>query len=166
MVREFPELQGVMGGIYLAGEGAPDEVATAVRWHYHPIAVEPEAEPAPAFAGADGKARVFAAVALADKIDTLCGYFGLGESPTGSRDPYGLRRAGQGAVRAVLDFWRPKAGEKAPDLQALARGRRRGLRCPEAAGGQDDRGGRGLPARPAGVRARRLGASRPTRSAP
>jgi glycyl-tRNA synthetase beta chain len=119
MVREFPELQGVVGGIYLAAEGAPDDVATAVRWHYHPVAVEPEAEPAPAFAGADGKARVFAAVALADKLDTLAGCFGLGESPTGSRDPYGLRRAGQGAVRAVLDFWRPKAGERAPDLQAL-----------------------------------------------
>ena len=119
MVREFPELQGVMGGIYLAGEGAPDEVASAVRWHYQPVAVEPDAEPAGAFAGADGKSRVFAAVALADKLDTLAGYFGLGESPTGSRDPYGLRRAGQGAVRAVLDFWRPKPNETAPDLQAL-----------------------------------------------
>jgi glycyl-tRNA synthetase beta chain len=119
MVREFPELQGVVGGIYLAAEGAPDDVATAVRWHYHPVAVEPDAEPAAAFAGADGKARVFAAVALADKLDTLAGYFGLGESPTGSRDPYGLRRAGQGAVRAALDFWRPAAGEKAPDLDAL-----------------------------------------------
>jgi glycyl-tRNA synthetase beta chain len=119
MVREFPELQGVTGGIYLAAEGAPDDVATAVRWHYHPVAVEPDAEPAAAFAGADGKARVFAAVALADKLDTLAGYFGLGESPTGSRDPYGLRRAGQGAVRAALDFWRPAAGEKAPDLEQL-----------------------------------------------
>jgi glycyl-tRNA synthetase beta chain len=119
MVREFPELQGVMGGIYLAGEGAPDEVASAVRWHYHPIAVEPDAEPAAVFAGADARARVFAAVALADKLDTLAGCFGLGESPTGSRDPYGLRRAGQGAVRAVLDFWRPAPGEKAPDLEAL-----------------------------------------------
>jgi glycyl-tRNA synthetase beta chain len=119
MVREFPELQGVMGGIYLAGEGAPAEVAGAVRWHYHPVAVEPEAEPAGAFAGADGPSRVFAAVALADKLDTLAGYFGLGESPTGSRDPYGLRRAGQGAVRAVLDFWRPRPGESAPDLEAL-----------------------------------------------
>jgi glycyl-tRNA synthetase beta chain len=119
MVREFPELQGVVGGIYLAGEGAPDEIATAVRWHYHPIAVEAEAEPAAAFSGADAKARIFAAVALADKLDTLAGYFGLGESPTGSRDPYGLRRAGQGAVRAVLDFWRPKTGEKAPDLHEL-----------------------------------------------
>jgi glycyl-tRNA synthetase beta chain len=63
---------------------------------------------------------VFAAVALADKLDTLAGYFGIGENPTGSRDPYGLRRAGQGAVRAVLDFWRPKAGEAAPDIEALA----------------------------------------------
>jgi glycyl-tRNA synthetase beta chain len=121
MVREFPELQGVMGGIYLTGEGAPEEVATAVRWHYQPVAVEPGAEPAAAFAGRDGASRVFAAVALADKLDTLAGYFGLGESPTGSRDPFGLRRAGQGAVRAVLDFWRPAAGEKAPDLDALLR---------------------------------------------
>ena len=119
MVREFTELQGVMGGIYLAAEGAPERVATAVRWQYHPIAVEPEAEPAPAFVGKDAAARVFAAVALADKLDTLAGYFGLGENPTGSRDPFGLRRAGQGAVRAVLDFWRPKPGEKTPDLAAL-----------------------------------------------
>jgi glycyl-tRNA synthetase beta chain len=121
MVREFPELQGVMGGIYLEGEGASAGVASAVRWHYHPLAVEPEAAPASAFAGRDAAARVFAAVALADRLDTLAGYFGIGESPTGSRDPFGLRRAGQGAVRAVLDFWRPQAGEKAPDLRALAR---------------------------------------------
>jgi glycyl-tRNA synthetase beta chain len=121
MVREFPELQGVMGGIYLGETGAPDEVATAVRWHYHPVAVEAGAEPASAFAGRDEASRVFAAVALADKLDTLAGYFGLGESPTGSRDPFGLRRAGQGAVRAVLDFWRPGADERSPDLQALLR---------------------------------------------
>jgi len=119
MVREFPELQGVMGGIYLESEGAPAGVAGAVRWHYHPVAVEPAAVPADVFAGDDRRSRVFAAVALADKLDTLAGYFGLGESPTGSRDPYGLRRAGQGAVRAVVDFWRPVAGEPAPDLQAL-----------------------------------------------
>jgi glycyl-tRNA synthetase beta chain len=120
MVREFPELQGVMGAIYLGEQGAPAEVASAVRWHYQPVAVEPDAEPAAAFAGADGASRVFAAAALADKLDTLAGYFSLGESPTGSRDPYGLRRAGQGAIRAVLDFWRPTGGERAPDLEALA----------------------------------------------
>ncbi|HEY7925579.1 MAG TPA: glycine--tRNA ligase subunit beta, partial [Vicinamibacteria bacterium] len=119
MVREFPELQGVMGGIYLAGTAPPDPVAEAVRWHYHPVAVEADAEPAAAFAGRDGAARVFAAVALADKLDTLAGYFAIGENPTGSRDPYGLRRAGQGAVRAVLDFWRPAPGEPVPDLAAL-----------------------------------------------
>jgi glycyl-tRNA synthetase beta chain len=121
MVREFPELQGVMGGLYLAAEGAPADVARAVRWHYQPVAVEADAEPAAAFEGHDGASRVFAAVALADKLDTLAGYFGLGETPTGSRDPFGLRRAGQGAVRAVLDFWRPAAGEAAPDLDALLR---------------------------------------------
>ncbi len=119
MVREFTELQGVMGGIYLAAEGAAERVATAVRFQYHPIAVEPDAEPAGAFLGKDDAARVFAAVALADKLDTLAGYFGIGENPTGSRDPFGLRRAGQGAVRAVLDFWRPKPGETTPDLAAL-----------------------------------------------
>jgi glycyl-tRNA synthetase beta chain len=126
MVREFPELQGVMGGIYLQGSGAPGDVATAVRYHYHPIAIGEQEEPAAAFAGKDRAARVFAAVALADKLDTLAGYFGLGESPTGSRDPYGLRRAGQGAVRAALDFWRPAAGEKAPDLEALVEDAARG----------------------------------------
>jgi glycyl-tRNA synthetase beta chain len=119
MVREFPELHGAMGAIYLAAEGAPEAVASAVRWHYQPVAVEAEALPAAAFAGNDGRSRVFAAVSLADKLDTLAGYFGLGESPTGSRDPFGLRRAGQGAVRAVLDFWRPAAAETIPDLQAL-----------------------------------------------
>jgi glycyl-tRNA synthetase beta chain len=134
MVGEFPELQGVMGGIYLEAEGAPTEVATAVRWHYHPVAVEEGATPAAAFAGRDAEARVFAAVALADKLDTLAGYFGIGETPTGSRDPFGLRRAGQGAIRLALDFWRPGDGEAGPDLEALAaaavEGHRDGLKPP------------------------------------
>jgi len=121
MVREFPELQGTMGGIYLEAEGVPADVSRAVRWHYHPVAVERGAAPAAAFADDDRGSRVFAAVSVADKLDTLAGYFGLGESPTGSRDPFGLRRAGQGAVRAVLDFWKPGPGEPAPDLQALVR---------------------------------------------
>ena len=58
----------------------------------HPVAVEVDAAPVAAFAGGDAEARVFAAVALADRLDTLAGYFGIGESPTGSRDPFGLRR--------------------------------------------------------------------------
>jgi glycyl-tRNA synthetase beta chain len=119
MVREFPELQGVMGGIYLEYEGAREEVAAAVRWHYHPIAVEPTAEPEEAFVGKDDSARVFAAVSLADKLDTLAGYFTLGENPTGSRDPYGLRRAAHGVVRLLLDFWRAKPGELRPNLTEL-----------------------------------------------
>ena len=117
MVREFPELQGTMGGIYLQAQGAAAEVAEAVRWHYHPIAVEEASVPAAALAGRD--TRVFAALSLADKLDTLAGYFGLGLNPTGSSDPFGLRRAAQGATRAVLDFWAPKAGEKRPNLARL-----------------------------------------------
>jgi glycyl-tRNA synthetase beta chain len=119
IVREFPELQGTMGGIYLKTEGthAP-EVVSAVRWHYHPVSIEETAAPHGQLQG--GEARVFAAVSLADKLDTLAGYFGLGEAPTGSRDPFGLRRAGQGAVRVLLDLWEAGAGESRPSLQRLA----------------------------------------------
>ena len=114
MVREFPELQGTMGGIYLETEGAPSEVAAAVRWHYQPLSLEVAAAPAGKLTGQ--ALATFAAVSLADKLDTLAGYFGLGLQPTGSSDPFGLRRAGQGAVRVLLDFW--PAG-KAPALAAL-----------------------------------------------
>ncbi len=115
MVREFPELQGVMGALYLKAAGAPREVATAVRWHYHPVSVEEGSAPAHEFADV-GTSRVFAAVSVSDKLDTLAGYFGLGLMPTGSSDPFGLRRAGQGAIRALLDFW---PGEKRPSLRRL-----------------------------------------------
>jgi glycyl-tRNA synthetase beta chain len=119
IVREFPELQGTMGGIYLQAEGghAP-AVVSAVRWHYHPLSIEETAAPKGRLQGSDEK--VFAAVSLADKLDTLAGYFGLGELPTGSRDPYGLRRAGQGAVRVALDFWPAGEGESRPNLRGLA----------------------------------------------
>jgi glycyl-tRNA synthetase beta chain len=119
MVREFPELQGIMGGIYLRAAGAPVDVAEAVRWHYHPIALGREDTPRRELAQAGAEGRIFAAVSLADKLDTLAGYFGLGLIPTGSSDPFGLRRAAQGATRAILDFWGPKAGEKRPDLRRL-----------------------------------------------
>jgi glycyl-tRNA synthetase beta chain len=118
MVREFPELQGTMGGLYLGGQGAAPEVAKAVYWHYHPIHLGEDALPAGVL---EGRAkRIFAAVSLADKLDTLAGYFGLGLVPTGSSDPFGLRRAGQGALRTALDFWETAEGEKPLDLEALS----------------------------------------------
>jgi glycyl-tRNA synthetase beta chain len=103
MVREFPELQGVMGALYLEAEGGVSAAVTgAVRWHYHPVSVEESAAPAGAL---PEDASVFAAVSLADKLDSLAGYFGLDLAPSGSSDPFGLRRAGQGVVRVLLDFW-------------------------------------------------------------
>lgn len=102
MVQEFTELQGVMGGIYARTEGQPEGVWKAIYYHYLPVAVEPDAAPAPADLGAG--AVVWAAVALADKLDTLVGLFAAGEKPTGSRDPFGLRRAAQGVVRLLMDL--------------------------------------------------------------
>jgi glycyl-tRNA synthetase beta chain len=119
MVREFTELQGAIGGIYLRAEGAAEEVASAVYWHYHPVSVGegdlpfgriPRGLPM----------RVFAAVSLADKLDTLAGYFGLGQVPTGSSDPYGLRRAAQGVVRVLLDLWEPGEGGRPSPRQLVA----------------------------------------------
>jgi glycyl-tRNA synthetase beta chain len=118
MVREFPELQGVMGGIYLRAEGhASADVVAAVRWHYHPVSIEEGSPPALPLAGLD--ARIFGAVSLADKLDLLAGYFGIGLAPSGSSDPFGLRRAGQGAIRVLLDFWMAGATEARPDLRKL-----------------------------------------------
>jgi glycyl-tRNA synthetase beta chain len=116
MVREFPELQGVMGGLYLRASGASEAVVRAVQWHYHPIAIEEGSSPAEAFTGRAPSA--FAAVSLADKLDTLAGYFAIGLVPTGSSDPFGLRRAAQGAVRVLLDFWPAPTGER-PSLRRL-----------------------------------------------
>jgi glycyl-tRNA synthetase beta chain len=101
MVREFPELQGQMGGIYAREAGEPAEVWKAIYHHYLPVAPEVSAAPA---VDALGEARLtWAAVALADKLDTLAGLFLAGERPTGSRDPFGLRRAAHGVLRILLD---------------------------------------------------------------
>ncbi len=113
-VREFTELQGVMGGLYLEREGEDAATARAVYWHYHPIAIGADDAPRQ---GDVGDPAVFGAVSLADKLDTLAGYFSLGQEPRGSSDPYGLRRAAQGAVRVALDFW---GTGRRPDLGALA----------------------------------------------
>jgi glycyl-tRNA synthetase beta chain len=108
MVRELTELQGTMGGIYARADGRPEEVWKAIYFHYLPVGVEPNAPPS---RDQLGKAAItWAAVSLADKIDTLTGMFHAGERPTGSRDPYGLRRAAQGIVRLLVDL---------PELTAL-----------------------------------------------
>ena len=101
MVREFTELQGTMGGLYAREEGLPEEVWKAIYFHYLPIGVEADAPPNRAQLG---KAAVtWAAVSLADKLDTIVGLFSAGEKPTGSRDPYGLRRAAQGVMKMLVD---------------------------------------------------------------
>jgi glycyl-tRNA synthetase beta chain len=101
MVREFTELQGTMGGIYAQAEGLPEAVWKAIYFHYLPIGVEADAPPTRQQLGA--AAVTWAAVSLADKLDTLVGLFAVGERPTGSRDPFGLRRAAQGVVKTLID---------------------------------------------------------------
>jgi glycyl-tRNA synthetase beta chain len=102
MVRELTELQGIMGGIYARHEGLPDEVWKAIYFQYLPVGVEADAPPTKAQLG---KAAVtWAAVSLADKLDTIVGLFAAGERPTGSRDPYALRRSAHGVVRILTDL--------------------------------------------------------------
>ena len=92
MVGEFPELQGIMGGYYARHEGADPAVAEAIAGHYRPQGPSDAPPTAP----------VTMAVALADKLDTLVGFFEVGERPTGSRDPFALRRAALGVIRIAL----------------------------------------------------------------
>jgi glycyl-tRNA synthetase beta chain len=102
MVRELTELQGTIGGIYAREDGRPEEVWKAIYYHYLPVGVEVHAPPTKEQLGA--AAITWAAVSLADKLDTVTGMFSAGERPTGSRDPYGLRRAAQGIVRVLVDL--------------------------------------------------------------
>ncbi|HEV2430052.1 MAG TPA: glycine--tRNA ligase subunit beta, partial [Burkholderiales bacterium] len=93
MVGEFPELQGVMGRYYALHEREPAQVAAAIAEHYRPR-----------FAGdALPENAVACAVALADKLDALAGMFGIKQTPTGERDPFGLRRAALGVVRILVE---------------------------------------------------------------
>ena len=97
MVGEFPELQGLMGRYYAEAGGTKPEIARAIELHYKPKGptdTVPKAE--------EGDA-VAIAVALADKLDTLVGFWAIGEKPTGSGDPYQLRRAALGVIRIVLE---------------------------------------------------------------
>jgi len=102
MVRELTELQGTMGGIYAREEGLPEQICKAIYFHYLPIGVEADAPPTRQQLGS--AAVVWAAVSLADKLDSVVGMFTAGERPTGSRDPLGLRRQAQGAVKILADL--------------------------------------------------------------
>ncbi|MYK88543.1 MAG: glycine--tRNA ligase subunit beta, partial [Acidobacteria bacterium] len=102
MVGEFPELQGAMGGVYAREQGEPEAVWKAIYHHYLPIGVAADDPPSRDDLGE--AAAAWAAVALADKVDTVVGLFGAGEKPTGSRDPLGIRRQAQGMLRILIDL--------------------------------------------------------------
>lgn len=93
MVGEFPELQGIMGRYYALHDGEDNSVANAIADHYRPLGPSDACPSAP----------VSIAVALADKIDSLVGFFAVGEKPSGSRDPFALRRAALGVIRLILE---------------------------------------------------------------
>jgi glycyl-tRNA synthetase beta chain len=92
MVGEFPELQGLMGGYYARAEGLDNAVADAIRDHYKPVGQGDDVPTAP----------VTVAVSLADKLDTLFGFFAIDEKPTGSKDPFALRRASLAIIAVIL----------------------------------------------------------------
>jgi glycyl-tRNA synthetase beta chain len=93
MVKEFTDLQGIVGGLYARAQGEPEEVARAIYDHYKPLSMEDEIPSTPA-------GRI---LSLADKWDTLVECLRAGMTPTGSRDPFGLRRAAQGIVRIIVE---------------------------------------------------------------
>jgi glycyl-tRNA synthetase beta chain len=93
LVKEFTELQGIVGGLYARHQGEPEEVATAIYDHYKPVSME------------DSIPRTVTGrlVTIADKLDTLRGCFSIGMIPTGSKDPFALRRAAQGIVKIIAE---------------------------------------------------------------
>ncbi len=93
MVGEFPELQGLMGGYYARAQGLPDAVADAIADHYKPVGQGDEVPTEP----------VTVAVSLADKLDTFLQFFDIGEMPTGSKDPFALRRAALGTIATTVE---------------------------------------------------------------
>jgi glycyl-tRNA synthetase beta chain len=106
MVKEFTELQGVVGGLYARAQGEPELVARAIYEHYKPVSMEDSIPSTP-----EGRF-----VALADKLDTLRGCFAIDMVPTGSRDPFALRRAAQGVVKILVE------GRMPLSVDLLARG--------------------------------------------
>src|SRR5206468_6699307 len=97
MVREFTELQGIVGGLYARAQGEPDDVADAIYDHYRPVGLD---DPIP-------RNLTGCAVALADKLDSVEGCFAVGIVPTGSSDAFALRRAALGIDKVIVDKWLP-----------------------------------------------------------
>ncbi|MBZ5534360.1 MAG: glycine--tRNA ligase subunit beta [Acidobacteriia bacterium] len=93
MVKEFPELQGIVGGLYAKEQGEPLEVSRAIYEHYQPENLE----------SAVPDCLTGAVISIADRIDTIVGSFTLGHRPTGSRDPFGLRRLAYGVIKVILE---------------------------------------------------------------
>jgi glycyl-tRNA synthetase beta chain len=97
MVQEFTELQGIVGGLYAKAQGEPEEISTAIYDHYLPMGAE----------GASPRTLVGAMVSLADKVDSVVAGFAAGHEPTGSSDPFALRRQANGIVKVILENWLP-----------------------------------------------------------
>jgi glycyl-tRNA synthetase beta chain len=109
MVGEFPELQGLMGRYYAAAQGEPADIATAVEMHYKPLGPTDKVPTEP----------TSIAVALADKLDLLTGFWAIDEKPTGSRDPFALRRAALGVIRIISENGLRLPLKVEPDLLAF-----------------------------------------------
>lgn len=112
MVREFTELQGIVGGLYAKAQGEPEEVAWAIYDHYRPAGPDDDIP----------RNLTGCAVALADKLDSLVGCFAVGVVPTGSSDPFALRRAALGVVRIILERKLPMSLSAAVSAAAKALG--------------------------------------------
>ena len=93
MVGEFPDLQGIMGSYYAERQGYDEDVCDAIKNHYMPVTPRDETP----------KRALSFCLSVADKIDTLVGFWSIGETPTGSKDPYALRRAGNGLIRNIIE---------------------------------------------------------------
>ena len=109
MVGEFPELQGLMGRYYASAQGEPADIATSVEMHYKPLGPTDKVPTEP----------VSIAVALADKLDLLTGFWAIDEKPTGSRDPFALRRAALGVIRIITENGLRFPLKVEPDLLAF-----------------------------------------------
>src|SRR5208283_2979194 len=93
MVQEFTELQGIVGGLYAKAQGEPDEISGAIYDHYLPLGAE----------GASPRTLLGAMVSFADKVDSVVAGFAVGNEPTGSSDPFALRRQANGVIKVILE---------------------------------------------------------------